>query len=87
MFEGSKITNMDSYKIHKGCAVILSQKFEENKSYEISYKWNGGKCYADLSEIKRNKAGVAEKVLLQKRTSALNGEFSDACMKTFKKFR
>lgn len=80
MVYGSEITGSTIYR----CAVILSQEFEEGKDYEIYYKWNASKCSVDISEIKKNDLGIAEKILLQKRTNKLNNDFSLSCMKVFK---
>lgn len=67
------------------CGVFIKQQFEAGKDYEISYKWDNNKCFAEISEIKLNSSGNYEKVLLQKRGSELTNDFSKICFTYFNK--
>ena len=67
----------------RNCGTFVSQKFEENKDYEVSYKWNDHKCYVDVNEIKKNESGEFEKVLLQRKNSIIEPPFAKRCKAVF----
>lgn len=79
MFDATLYKNSSIYQ----CGVVVQQKFEEGKDYEVSYKWNNFNCNVEVSEIKANDSGRAEKVMLQKRDNRLN----QSCLTAFKKKR
>jgi|GEM_PF-2600725 len=87
MFTHANISSSGSYVITKSYAVILYQKFEKDKDYELSYKENRSKPYVEVSEIKTDSNGVSKKIFVQRVTSRLHSEFSNACMNAFKKKR
>lgn len=66
------------------CAVVISQEFENSKDYEIEYKWNKSRCYANIYKINKKENGEPEKFLLKKISNQLNDGFSKTCLKVFK---
>ncbi|MBW8308790.1 MAG: hypothetical protein K0M45_04000 [Candidatus Paracaedibacteraceae bacterium] len=83
MFQG--VENSRNYI--KSCGIVVQQKFEEGKDYEVSYKWSRQNCKLEVYEIKTNASGDAEKILLQKRDNRLDSDFTQSCLAKFKQQR
>ena len=83
MFEDAESYGTTSVK----CGVVVKQLFEEGKDYELSYDFNNANCFLDVYEISKDKAGSAQRVLLQRRDKRMTSDFSAACVDKFNKIR
>ncbi|MDD2989679.1 MAG: hypothetical protein PHI64_12050 [Zoogloea sp.] len=82
MFWGNEIEG----SIHYQCGVPLKIQFQENKDYEVRYRWNRSQCTVIFSEILKNDAGehfAQEKEIFNNKTTAKDS----GCQKQFTRLR